>query len=342
MTAPAERSKWLLLLFALVAAGLILYQLRYILIPFTLAAGLTYIIGPVVNWVERKSRLPRLVVVLFLYLAILGPLAFLGSLYGPAALNQLKVSFNELPTLIHRLIAQFMGGKQIQLMNQTITAQEVSEKLLAILQKRFASPGGIIELGRNAASFLFGGVLTLVVLFYFLASRNLFARVLLRFTPRQHHWRINKFVQGVHYLLGRYLRGIFLIILYASTTAFLGLRLLFDLPYALPLALLSGFLEVLPVVGPVISIALACLMAMVSGGFLLVLQVGGFYGGLRLTIDNVLGPLILGWAAVLHPVMILFAFLAGGTLFGILGLLLAVPVTATIKMVMENWEEYSE
>lgn len=342
MAASSERPKWLLLLFALLAGGVVLYELRYVLIPFTLAAGLTYIIGPVVNRLEGRTHLPRLAVVFLLYLMVVGPLAYFGYLYGPAALQQLKISFNEVPKLIPRLIAQFMGGQQIQIMNRTITAQAVAGNLLDMLQQRFATPGGVVDLGRRFAALLFGGVLTLVVLFYFLASRNLFARVLLRFTPREHHWRINKFVQAVHYLLGRYLRGIFLVILYASTTTFLGLHFLFHLPYALPLALLSGFLEVLPVVGPILSIVLAVLMAMVSGGFLLVLQVGGFYGGIRLTIDNVLAPLILGWAAVLHPVMILFVFLAGGTLFGILGLLLAVPVTATIKMVMENWEEYSD
>ncbi len=338
-SSSAARSRWVLFV-ALAAAGLFLYPLRTVFIPFVIAAGLTYILGPVVNLAEHHTRLHRVPVVFLLYLVILTPLATFGYLYGPAAMVQLKNFFRELPDLLPRVVAELMGGQQIRIMSRTVTAQEVAGQMLAMARDRLATPGGVVGLGQQLIRGLLGGILTLVVLFYFLASRDLFARVLRELTPRQHHWRVNKLVEGVHFLLGRYLRGILLVILYAGGTAYLGLHFLFDLPYALPLAVLSGLLEVLPVVGPILSITLACLLAMVTGGFWLLLRVGGFYGVLRLTIDNLLAPLILGWAAVIHPAMVLFAFLAGGTLFGILGLLLAVPTAAVVRLLLANWDDY--
>jgi len=99
-------------------------------------------------------------------------------------------------------------------------------------------------------------------------------------------------------------------------------------------ALITGLLELLPVVGPIASAALVNGAALAKGGVPALLTVLIFYIVLRLVIDQGVGPPILDRAARLHPAVILFVFLVGGALYGPLGVLLAVPFTAAVKIVL--------
>ncbi len=130
--------------------------------------------------------------------------------------------------------------------------------------------------------------------------------------------------------------------LFTSAASWVVLALILRIPHAALLALATGLLELVPVIGPVASAALVSGAAVAQGGVWLLLAFLVFYTVLRLVIDQVVGPLILGRAVRLSPVVILFALLAGGALYGPLGVLLAVPAAATLKIVLATYYDEPE
>jgi predicted PurR-regulated permease PerM len=111
----------------------------------------------------------------------------------------------------------------------------------------------------------------------------------------------------------------------------------FHLPHAIVLALAVGILEVVPVVGPAASAALVGITALQEHTLEAMLALVGVVIFLRLTVDNLVGPIALGQAARLHPVVIIFSFVVGAMLFGVVGVILAVPSAVCLKTVLRHY-----
>jgi predicted PurR-regulated permease PerM len=110
--------------------------------------------------------------------------------------------------------------------------------------------------------------------------------------------------------------------------------LIFHVSHAIFLALLVGVLELIPVIGPILSFITFGLVAVQQASFTMIIWFGVFAIALRLVIDQVVGPVVLGRAAQIPAVVVMFAFLAGGALYGFLGVVLAIPVAAAVKIVL--------
>ncbi|MBV9749192.1 MAG: AI-2E family transporter, partial [Acetobacteraceae bacterium] len=125
---------------------------------------------------------------------------------------------------------------------------------------------------------------------------------------------------------------------YTAVLAYLGYGVVFHLPHAILLSIAIGLLEIIPSIGPTVSFLLVGLAAMQDEhGLLSFFLLFAWAVALRLSIDNVFGPIVLGRAVNVPRVVILFAFVCGGVLFGIIGLILAVPVAACTKIVLEAY-----
>ncbi|MGH8228460.1 MAG: AI-2E family transporter, partial [Steroidobacteraceae bacterium] len=184
---------------------------------------------------------------------------------------------------------------------------------------------------------LFGMVLAWVLLGYFLIDAHRVGQGLLWLVPPRQRPRAAAIWAELDPLLRRYFVGVALVVAYASVAAYLGLGLALGLHHAVPLALLTGVLEVIPVVGPAASAIIAGLVAVrhaVSAWDILAYVVYAI--ALRVSIDQFFGPIVLGHAARVRPIVIIFCFLAGGILFGVVGVILAVPVAIGIKVVLAN------
>jgi predicted PurR-regulated permease PerM len=119
---------------------------------------------------------------------------------------------------------------------------------------------------------------------------------------------------------------------YASIAAYLGLGVILGIKHAVLLALLTGILETIPVIGPTAAAIIAGLVALhAATGIANIVEYAIYATVLRLSIDQLVGPVVLGRAAHVHPVLIIFCFLAGGLVLGIPGVILAVPVALIIK-----------
>ncbi len=334
------RSRWWIAVFVIVGGSLV-YVLQRILLPFVLAFLLAYILLPVVNDLERRLRLPRLVVVFLLYLAAGAPLGLVAYRFGPSLVHRSARLIADLPQAMARDAKAIFGDRVIRIMGTTLSAESVTRELSDAATRMLSHPAGLLGAAGWGLDLAIALVLVAVLLFYVLVSVHSFAEVALHIAPPGRHPRLRYFGARIDALVGRYLRGLFLVVLFQGIASFVGFWLL-GLPDAVLAAALAAVLEPLPGIGPVLAIAAVGTLAMATVDIWLTLQTLAVLIALRLLIDNMIGPLVLGWAVRLHPVFIILAFLIGLSLFGVIGLLLAIPVAATIRLLMDEWESVPE
>ncbi len=327
---------WVLL--ALLAAiGVFLYLVRPILPPFVIAGALAYIFNPVVSWIEIHGRMRRAFAAIIFLLAVLGPVAAVVWIVEPAMARETNELATDAPNIINNLLIQLFGSSEVEILGQTLDSRTIGIYLQRGLLDALGSPPGAIRAAAVIVEALLSTVLTLVLLAYFLANPKPFGVMALRLIPAEHRQEWSLLAHDIHIVLGRYLRGLALLVLLMSTATWLGLALVFHLPYSLPIALATGFLEIIPFLGPVAAGTIAAAVALSHGGAQLVLWVVIFYLVLRQLEDQLVMPLVIGKVVELHPAITIFAVLAGTTLWGILGALLGIPVAAAIKVAFEHF-----
>lgn len=320
----------------LLAVAVLVYLLRNVLIPFSLAFVIAYVFTPVVDRLERHLHLPRLICVLVLFLAFAAPLALLVYCNEPVLAQYFRQLADNFPEHLTSFITNLFGGRKFNFLGQDFDARLVSQQLLE--RTRFVpdSPLGVAQAGWVMVNVIMYAILTIVVLFYFLVGGKGLIDGALMMVPAGKRDRTRRFISRIDSLIGSYLRGLAIVVAFAAIVVWLAFRYVFHIPYAPFFALTIGLLELIPLFGPIASGVMTSLTALTHGDLLFTSKVIIFYLALRFTIDQVVGPVVLGNAVTISPVVVIFAFLAGGALFGFLGLLFAVPAAAIFKIVLED------
>jgi len=316
---------------ALVAA--FLYLVRDALIPFVFAGIIAFVTTPAIDWAAARTRLPRWIFALLTLLLLIGVFVLIGWLGVPSLARQLTNMGSNLEGSIADIVAQFIGKDTINLFGKQTNAQTIAQAIIAgvgaflsthvfsVIEYTFASMFGIILSWVLLGYMLFGGSAQGEALFWLLppSRRNLAKRVWTKLSP----------------ILRRYFLGVLLVVIYASVAAYIGLGLILNIHNAVFLALLTGLLEIIPVVGPVASGTIAGLVAVGQAqSSWNIIEYIIYAIALRVSIDEFFGPIVLGKAAYMRPVLVIFCFLAGGMLFGIVGVVMAVPVALAVKAIL--------
>jgi predicted PurR-regulated permease PerM len=197
------------------------------------------------------------------------------------------------------------------------------------------NPADAFHVAERAIDSLAKVVLTLLALFYLLLDGRRVGSYLMRFVPPDRREPVGEVAERIHQVLGRYLRGQLYLIGLMSLVTYLVLTFAFRLPYALPISLATGVLEVIPVLGPILAGAIAAIVALVHGGPGLMLGVIVAYFVLRMAEDQLVMPQVVGRAVHLHPLVTIFAVLLGGSIAGVLGAVMAVPVAAAFRVTLD-------
>jgi len=296
---------------------------------------LAYIAPPAIEWAIARTRLPRpifvfLVFALFLLLATL--VAYLGI---PPLAREMTHVFNDFETIVRELAQRMIGSGKISLLGQPMDAGQLATTVGNGLRNWFAQTGVLATLGAAVLGTMFGVLLTLVLLFYFLLDGPSMARGLLQLVPPRQRPLIAHIWTVLDPVLKRYFIGVLIVVAYAAAAAYVGLGLVLGIPHAVLLALLSGVLEMLPVIGPGAAAVIAGLVAVHSAaGIGAIIAYALYATALRISIDQLFGPVALGTAARVHPVLVIFCFLSGALLFGIVGVIMAVPVALVVKVTL--------
>jgi predicted PurR-regulated permease PerM len=323
----------------IVAVVVFLYFVRAILLPFILPAAVAYVCTPLVEWLAQHTRIRRGAAAGAVFLVLLATLAALGYFAAPPFLRGALHLVTDLRGTIETAAHRAIGDRTVQILGQSMNAAQISQRAVQGLGSSL-SQGRALALAAWGFAGVFSIFLMIVLLFYFLVGGPQISQGLFWLVPPKQRPLIHSIWRRLDPVLKRYFIGVAAVVVYASSASYVGIGLVLKLPHAILLALLTGILEMLPVIGPALSAIIAGLVAIQNATSL-----GGVVGyaiyatALRLSIDQLLGPLVLGSAARIHPTLIIFCFLTGGLLFGVVGVILAVPVALTIKIVLATLYE---
>lgn len=318
----------------LAAAGLtvFLYFIKLILLPFVIPAILAYICTPAVDWLAERTRWPRLLFALMFFFGIV----IIGGLFATFAATHLAAQVAglgaDLQSLLEKFLTEALGNRQVQFLGQTLNAHQIAQTLMERIGNWISQTDHLALFAGYSLGAIMGVFLSVVLLFYFLVSGERIARGLLWLAPPHRRGLVRRIWSRLDPVLMHYFIGMIAVVIYATTASYIGLDLVLGIHHAVLLALLTGILETVPIIGPTAAAVIAGLVSLQTAtGFMSILDYALYATALRLSIDQLLGPVVLGTAAHVHPVLIIFCFLAGGIVFGIPGVILAVPTALLIK-----------
>ena len=331
------RGFWLALF---VVTGVLLYLLAPILMPFMTAAILAYIADPLVDKLEKKVSRTVAVSITFLSLSLLALILLL--ILTPMIERQIFIVAEKVPLYIERgqtLLLPWLKerfGIDILSMDVNIIKQSLATYWGSASRIAGNIIGSISHSGVVLAGWVANFLLMLVVTFYLLRDWDVLVNKVHALLPRKNEAKISLIAKESDEVLGAFLRGQLLVMLALSFIYIVGLKIA-GLDLALLIGAVSGIVSFVPYLGFIIGIVaagLAALMQFQDGLHLLyvviVFSVGQMMEGMVLT------PLLVGDRIGLHPVAVIFAVLAGGQLFGFLGILLALPVAAVIAVILRH------
>lgn len=330
---------------ALVLVFLLLRLLGPILMPFALASVFAYIGDPLVDRLEaRKIGRTPAVVLVFVGLTLVAALGLLITL--PLLLDQTQL-------LVQRVygFAAWVQESGLPALRQYFDLPEQSSMSTAkeALSKHWSAAGGLLMYlwqqvsgsGMAVLTWLANLTLVPVVTFYLLRDWDRMMARIRELLPRRMEPNVVGVARECDDILGAFARGQFMVMLSLAVLYMVGLWLV-GLDLALVLGLLAGLASIVPYLGFIVGILAAGLAAYFQfDSWWPLLAVAGVFGLGQVLESVYLTPTLVGDKIGLHPVIVIFAVLAGGQLFGFLGILLALPAAAVIKvMVLHAHDAY--
>jgi predicted PurR-regulated permease PerM len=333
---PTQKHAAAWLLIALLVA-LALWSLGRVLTPFVVAAVLAYALTPLVDRLDDMGggRVPRILAValveLLLVLAVLGLVLMVVPVLAkevPLIREQLPFLFDRLNATLTPLLGQL--GLNIALDLASLKAQ-LLKYLSANFEDAMASLFSSLRVGGGVALIVAGNaVLIPVALFYLLLDWKQVVRRALDLVPPRARPSVDSFTAEADQVLGQYLRGQLLVMLTMAVFYSTGLAL-FGLDLAVPIGFFTGLAMFVPYVGFGIGLVLAIIAGLLQFASIKALvMVAAVYGTGQVIEGFYLTPRLVGQRIGLHPLVVIFALLAFGQLFGFVGVLIALPASAVL------------
>ena len=307
---------------ALLAVGSVLVL---IVLAFYLAVGL----DPIVRWLGRH-RLPRWAAVCVIGLAVLGVLAGFLSLAIPPLAEQAGQLGRKLPGYLHALsnVHSVLGR-----LNKQFHIEQNLQRLLTG-GGGLSLAGGLLGAGKFVLDALASAMLATVLTVYFLLGLPYIKATLFRLVPGSRRERVTRITEEVFAKVGRYLIGQLVLALIAAGGTFAWLEIV-GVPYAFLLAMFVALLDLIPVVGSTIAGLIVSLVAL-TVSLPVASTTAAFYTAYRLAEDYLLVPKIMSRQVEVPAMVAVVAVLIGGSLLGIIGALIAIPLAATIRLLLEE------
>lgn len=330
---PKKLSRWGLLAVFVIGFFAILWLARVVLFPFLLAIILAYLLAPLVE-LFVKHRVHRVLAILFTY-------ALVGLVITAMMVYMVPLWVQETAKMIHLIPAL---TKQLQVtwnywLMRFHQAPIPSSVRKAIDQAGIHWQSRLFTLSKQLVTAVFGvlpGILSVIVspvlAFYLLKDMNRIRERFWQVIPVR--WQPSVFVLAldIDRTLNGFIRGQLLVALVVGTLSGLWVQAL-GIPLALLIGAIAGFTDVIPYVGPIAGAIPAVVLGLEQSPLKAVYAVAGFIAIHQLE-GTVIGPKVMGDSVGLHPLVVIFAILAGGEIGGVAGLLLAVPSAAVIKVVL--------
>ncbi|MFH0401446.1 AI-2E family transporter [Streptococcus sp. A23] len=322
--------------------------IEIILLPMLLTGLLYYLLNPIVDWLE-KYKITRTAAISVLF-ALIGMLLVWGLAVVIPSIQGQVVSFAQnLPSNIQKIESQvttLLENEQFEQFRPTALEilNKVNDQIVSYAQKFSSSAVNWASSLISTASQIIVAILIMpFILFYLLRDGQQLNAHVTQYLPTKWRSSVSKVLTDVNAQLSNYVRGqvtvaIIVALMFSVMFSVIGLS------YPVTLGVMAGFLNLIPYLGSFLAMIPAVVLGLIAGPVMLVKVLIVFM--LEQTIEGrFVTPLIIGSSLSIHPITILFVLLTAGQMYGVLGVLLGIPIYASIKVVVKaafNWyREYS-
>jgi predicted PurR-regulated permease PerM len=336
---PKRRRRYLQIAFgfgALVVAVIVLYLLRDFLGAFVLGAAIAFLIQPAVTRLVALN-FPRVLAIVLVFIVIIVAMAGLVLLIVPLGTNEVGQLQRQIPSLAAAAQDRInsLQGSPIQIFGINIDIKGTTETISSHLREYLlGQAGNAVTIGLSALTVLLQIVLMFIVAFLLALDAAAFRRVLRRLVPNDYRTDFDQIWRKVRKMLYAYVRGQLIIagligILSGIACFALGL------PDAVALGMIAGITALIPYLGPFIGAIPAILVGLATSPVKAVL-VAIVYFLISNVILNFVYPKVMGDAVRLSPILVIVALIAGFSWAGILGMFVAVPIAATLRILFDH------
>lgn len=330
---------WALRFIIMVAAGFLLWKglgaIWTALLPVLLALLVSTVLWPPVRWLRNKGLHPALATAT----VIIGFFAIMGGIFSamaPSVASQSKDLVQKATEGVQRLQVWVQGPPLNVDLSQF---RDVIDEVTGFLQKRSSDiASGVFTGLSTATSVIVTLVLMLILTFFFLKDGTGFLPMVRRLTGTNAGWHLTEVLTRIWNTLAGFIRTQAIVSLVDAVLIGIALIIL-DVPLALVLAVLTFFGGFIPIVGAFTAGALAVMIALISNGLTNAILVLAAVIIVQQIEGNVLQPMLQSRAMNLHAAVVLLAVALGSTMFGVIGAFLAVPITATLAVIIRYHAE---
>jgi len=302
----------------------LLYLIRDIILIFFISLVVMAVLDPLVTKLT-KFKIPRWVSVLLVYLLVLAVLSF--TIYGlvPALVDQTNHFLNMFPSLIKNIGLWPVVGDPLvkELVGQV---GNLSSSLVKFTFSAFSVAAAILSV--------------LVITFYLLLGKDKMSQSLDSLIEGKAKQKVKDFFALWERSLGSWIGGQLILMLVIAVLTFIGLSIL-QLPFAIPLSILAGLLEIVPIIGPIVA-AIPAVIIGLSFSFWQGALVAVLYLIVQQLENQLLVPNIMEKSTGIHPVVILLCLAVGSKLAGLIGVLLTIPVYLTLRLALRFYSDTQE
>jgi predicted PurR-regulated permease PerM len=311
---------------ALAAFGVVmaLVSLRTIVVLILLSMAIALGLNPTVSWLHNRG-IRRGVAVVMVALGVIALLALAGWALVPVVTEQVNVLMTRAPGYLENL----RQNPQISAFDAQFHAIDRAVAFLTSGELISGLFGGLVGASQVVANIIFSVVVTTVLTLYFLTALPTIKELIYQLAPTSRRPRVKYLANEMFKRVGGYVSGLFTVVLIAMTVAFTFLNIVGLGQYALALTVVVGMFALVPLVGPTISTIIISIVAVASSPttglitlifFLVYQQVDAYF----------IQPRIFARSVQIPAVVVMLAAISGGLLLGILGAILAIPVTAAL------------
>jgi len=306
-----------------------LYVIRGVLVLLAISFILAASLEPAVDKLEKKIRLPRWAGVLSIYALFIAILYAFVSLIAPILSEQISTLIANREIYINEANNSISGWpKEVQ---RPIT--DFLNNLPSEISK--IEFGGISHSVFGIFSGLGSFVAVLVISAYILSLKNGMKQTVSAFVPEKYRETFLRIFSEITRKMSLWFRGQLLLSAVIGIVTFIGLWIM-HIPYALVLAFIAAFTELIPMVGPILGAIPAIVVALFIGPIMAII-VAAFYVFVQQLENHILVPQVMKKAVGLNPIIIISSMLIGAKLLGILGVILAVPIASSIGVIIKEW-----
>lgn len=325
-------AKLSLVTICLIGLGFLIKLGQSILAPFFLAFLIALLFLPFVNFLEKKLRLPRSISTLFSLLVLLFSFYSLFYFFG----TQLSSFSKDLPHLEKQFIGIFNDLQKWISRTFDVNTQEQFKYLNEGLNKLLSSSGIILGFTLSIFSSGLGFMFFCILFFIFILNyRRILNQFIINVFDEKHKGKVEDIVSEIQNMTKKYITGLIIQILIVSIITSIALSIL-GVKYAILMGVLSGILNVIPYLGIVISMLIACFISFATGSASTTVYVFLAYIGIHAIDGNLILPFVVGSKVKINALFSFIGIIIGEQFWGISGMFLCIPALAIIKIILDR------